>query len=123
MTAGQLKGLKSLTHLDLSFNQLKSIGGDMLIESPGLQTVDLSGNTNLSKICRSSFVRHEHLQQVNLRDTNVHYTLRRKFCLEQISDCEGTLLTMQRLLMIFGENSDFSMYEKPRPILYKSVNK
>ena len=26
---------------------------------------------------------------VNLRDTNVHYTLRRKFCLKQISDCEG----------------------------------
>ena len=47
---------------DLSSNHLESIGGDMFIESPFLSSIDLSSNTSLFSICRSSFVRHEFLQ-------------------------------------------------------------
>ena len=35
----------------------------MFIESPSLNQIDLSYNEDLINICRSSFVRHEHLQQ------------------------------------------------------------
>ena len=34
----------------------------MFIESPFLSSIDLSSNTSLFSICRSSFVRHEFLQ-------------------------------------------------------------
>ena len=56
-------------------------------------------------ICRSTFIRHEFLQTVNLRNNeNLHPSLRKKFCLHGGGDCEGTLLAMQRLLLIYGEN-------------------
>ena len=60
------------TFSDLSSNHLESIGGDMFIESPFLSSIDLSSNTSLFSICRSSFVRHEFLQTGIVR----HFILR-----------------------------------------------
>ena len=101
---------KKLTEfLDLSYNQLKSIGGDMLIESPGLQTIDLSGNTNLSKICRSSFVRHEHLQQGKIQ------TLAKNQMFP--NGCFGKKLNDNQHFWIFisKRNSDLQLNDGIRP--------
>ena len=57
---------------DLSNNRLESIGGDMFIESPMLNQIDLSKNADLVTICRSSFVRHEHLQQGSVIQNNMN---------------------------------------------------
>jgi hypothetical protein len=68
LTAGQLKGLYSLYKIDLFDNLIETLGGDMFIDSPLLKYIDLSSNTKLKHICRSTFIRHEYLEEVNLRN-------------------------------------------------------
>ena len=40
----------------------KATGEGVVVDAPFLSSIDLSSNTSLFSICRSSFVRHEFLQ-------------------------------------------------------------